>query len=143
MDSSQSAGPYSSLIPTQPRPWADTVRPPSLVLRMRLLFLLSAGSAASWCWVEFVRGDGVEEVQRRGRAGAPPRLQGGIEASGRGRSGLDGTSDRFQDGSLLPEQVGGVDSGPVQEGQLEQQLRADVADVLHGGGQPALRGLAA
>ena len=121
--------------PHAPRPWADTVRPPSLVLRMC--------SAPWWCWVEFVRGDGVEEIQRRGGGGAPPGLQGGIEALGRGRPGFDGPGDRFQDRSLLPEQVGGVDSGPVQKGELEQRLGADVADVLRGGVQPALRGLAA
>src|SRR5579863_6402632 len=34
MDSSQSVGPYHSLIPMQPSPWADTVRSPSLVVRM-------------------------------------------------------------------------------------------------------------
>src|SRR6516164_5439130 len=44
IDSSQSPGPYHSLIPMQPRPWADTVRSPSLVVRMCLsCFLWLAG----------------------------------------------------------------------------------------------------
>src|SRR5882724_9920714 len=34
IDSSQSVAPYHSLIPMQPRPWADTVSWPSLVVRM-------------------------------------------------------------------------------------------------------------
>src|SRR5690348_14279389 len=39
MDSSQSVAPYHSLIPMQPRPWAETVRSPSLVVRIPLPFL--------------------------------------------------------------------------------------------------------
>src|ERR1700748_3067731 len=39
MDSSQSVAPYHSLIPMQPRPWAETVRSPSLVVRIRLPLL--------------------------------------------------------------------------------------------------------
>src|SRR4029077_13387562 len=34
IDSSQSVAPYHSLIPMQPRPWADTVNWPSVVVRM-------------------------------------------------------------------------------------------------------------
>src|SRR6516164_1616527 len=41
IDSSQSVAPYHSLIPIQPRPWADTVRSPSLAVRMCLLLLLA------------------------------------------------------------------------------------------------------
>src|SRR6266704_2644 len=33
IDSSQSVAPYHSLIPMQPRPWADTVNWPSVVVR--------------------------------------------------------------------------------------------------------------
>src|SRR5271154_756333 len=44
-DSSQSAAPYHSLIPMQPRPWAETVRPPSFVVRISAL--LVTGSASS------------------------------------------------------------------------------------------------
>src|SRR5580698_1368806 len=36
IDSSQSVAPYHSLIPMQPRPWADTVSSPSLVVRICL-----------------------------------------------------------------------------------------------------------
>src|ERR1700692_3663885 len=45
MDSSQSAAPYHSLIPMQPRPWAETVRSPSLVVRISALLVLIAESA--------------------------------------------------------------------------------------------------
>src|SRR6266581_1483130 len=34
IDSSQSVAPYHSLMPMQPRPWADTASWPSLVVRM-------------------------------------------------------------------------------------------------------------
>src|ERR1700691_1794376 len=37
MDWSQSAAPYHSLIPMQPRPWAETARSPSLVVRIPVL----------------------------------------------------------------------------------------------------------
>src|SRR3984957_18868444 len=37
IDSSQSVGPYHSLIPMQPSPCADTVRSPSLVVRMLMV----------------------------------------------------------------------------------------------------------
>src|ERR1035437_8405934 len=45
IDSSQSVGPYHSLIPMQPRPCADTVSSPSLVVRMCLLAPLKFA-----CW---------------------------------------------------------------------------------------------
>src|SRR5579859_202726 len=44
IDSSQSVAPYHSLIPMQPRPWADTVSWPSLVVRMCLPCSSSDGS---------------------------------------------------------------------------------------------------
>jgi hypothetical protein len=37
IDSSQSVAPYHSLMPMQPRPCAETVRPPSETLRTLLL----------------------------------------------------------------------------------------------------------
>src|ERR1700722_18556838 len=43
IDSSQSAAPYHSLIPMQPRPWAETVRSPSLVVRISALLVLALG----------------------------------------------------------------------------------------------------
>ncbi len=42
IDSSQSVAPYHSLIPMQPRPWADTVNWPSVVVRMSLVLLLES-----------------------------------------------------------------------------------------------------
>src|SRR3984957_8987480 len=44
MDSSQSAAPYHSLIPMQPRPWAETVRSPSLVVRISALLVTESAS---------------------------------------------------------------------------------------------------
>src|SRR5690242_3948851 len=44
IDSSQSVAPYHSLMPMQPRPWADTVSGPSLVLRMCVPCSSSDGS---------------------------------------------------------------------------------------------------
>src|ERR1700728_4275679 len=69
-DSSQSVAPYHSLIPMQPRPWADTLSSPSLTVRMCwfLLPLLLAGLAAR------VGGDlRVEQLQAfpLGGEGAP------------------------------------------------------------------------
>src|SRR6202451_2490075 len=43
IDSSQSAAPYHALIPRQPRPWAETVRSPSLVVRISALLVLALG----------------------------------------------------------------------------------------------------
>src|SRR5271170_2798539 len=45
IDSSQSAAPYHSLIPMQPRPWAETVRSPSLVVRISALLVTEPGSS--------------------------------------------------------------------------------------------------
>ena len=47
IDSSQSVAPYHSLIPMQPRPCADTVSWPSLVVRMLFLLLLELRSLAA------------------------------------------------------------------------------------------------
>src|ERR1051325_6411725 len=47
IDSSQSVAPYHSLIPMQPRPWADTVNWPSVVVRMLLVLLLEGLLSAS------------------------------------------------------------------------------------------------
>src|SRR6185437_2673927 len=47
IDSSQSVAPYHSLIPMQPRPWADTVNWPSVVVRMSLVLLLESLLSAS------------------------------------------------------------------------------------------------
>src|SRR6266536_738167 len=46
IDSSQSAAPYHSLIPMQPRPWAETVKSPSATSRMSVSLLRRTHSAA-------------------------------------------------------------------------------------------------
>src|SRR6266567_4780447 len=46
IDSSQSAAPYHSLIPMQPRPWAETVKSPSATSRMSVSLLRRAHAAA-------------------------------------------------------------------------------------------------
>src|SRR6266542_3778607 len=46
IDSSQSAAPYHSLIPMQPRPWAETVKSPNATSRMSVSLLRRTHSAA-------------------------------------------------------------------------------------------------
>src|SRR5580700_1335240 len=71
IDSSQSVAPYHSLIPMQPRPWADTVRSPSLVVRMCVRAPCLGFQAAS------VVGDlRVEQLQAIALAGARPDQPG-------------------------------------------------------------------
>ena len=54
-------------------------------------------------------------------------------------AGLDGRRDRHQDRPLGVEQVGRVDARPVEQGELEQQVGADVADVLERGAAASAR----
>jgi hypothetical protein len=86
--------------------------------------------------------DRVQEVQRRPRAGAAPGQQDRLEAWP-GLPRLDCLGDRFQDGPLPPQQVARIDSGPVEQRELEQQLRADVSHMRDGRVQPLPRGLPA
>ena len=48
-------------------------------------------------------------------------------------AGLDRRRDRLEDRPLGVEQVGRVVARPVEQGELEQQVGADVADVLDRG----------
>ena len=57
IDSSQSAAPYHSLIPMQPRPWAETVKSPSATSRMSASLLRRTHSAAVDPYL------GVEQLQ--------------------------------------------------------------------------------
>jgi hypothetical protein len=54
--------------------------------------------------------------------------------------GLDRGRDRLKDRALGVEQIGRIAARPVDQGELEQQVGADVADVLDRGLQPASRG---
>src|SRR6476469_8699814 len=82
IDSSQSVAPYHSLIPIQPRPWADTVNWPSVVVRMLLVLLLESLLSASVLECVSVRREGqavrvvvdlrVEQLQAFPLAGEGP-----------------------------------------------------------------------
>src|ERR1700722_19771120 len=63
IDSSQSVAPYHSLIPMQPRPWADTVSSPSLVVCMRLLAPLKFACFQRRQTASVVADLGVEQLQ--------------------------------------------------------------------------------
>src|SRR5215469_8684237 len=79
IDSSQSVAPYHSLIPMQPRPCADTVSWPSLVVRM---CVPCSSSDGGWLRREFRLGSGqavrvvvdlgVEQLQALPLAGEGP-----------------------------------------------------------------------
>src|SRR5690242_1820830 len=74
IDSSQSVAPYHSLIPMQPRPCADTVSWPSLVVRMLALVPLSelASLGRGDEAVRVVVDLGVEQLQALPLAGEGP-----------------------------------------------------------------------
>src|SRR3984957_14083007 len=63
IDSSQSVAPYHSLMPMQPRPWADTVSSPSLVVRMCLLAPLKFACFQRRQAASVVGDLGVEQLQ--------------------------------------------------------------------------------
>jgi len=56
---------------------------------------------------------------------------------------LDRPGDRLEGRALGAEQLGRALAGPVEHGQLEQELGAELADVIHRGVQPEAGGLAA
>src|SRR3954447_3797651 len=75
IDSSQSVAPYHSLIPMQPRPCADTVSGPSLVVRMCLPCPSSDGGClrrGDGQAVRVVADLGVEQLQALPLAGERP-----------------------------------------------------------------------
>jgi hypothetical protein len=85
--------------------------------------------------------DPVEEVERRDRGRAPPGQQGRVESGAPRLACLDRSGDGLEDGALRAEQVGWVLVGPVEQGELEQELGADLPDVLHRSAQPLPRRL--
>jgi hypothetical protein len=87
--------------------------------------------------------DRVQEVQGGDRVRAAPGEQGRVEAGAVRAARLDRRDDWLEDRALGLEQGGRVLARPVEEGELEQQLRADLADVLDRRMQPAARGVAA
>ena len=120
--------------PDHPAIVADLAAPAGVIVRI--------GGPGSGTFRD-LRGDVVEEAQRGGGGRPAPRQQYGVEAIDLGSLGFDGLGDRIQDGSLPREQVGRIQAGPVQEGQLDQQVRPDVPHVLHRRTQPVLDFLAA
>src|ERR1700730_14286282 len=81
-------------------------------------------------------GDVVEEADGRRRGRPAPGQEGRVEAPSLRPFRLDGLSDRLQ-GCFLPlEQASGVDPGSVKERELDQQMRADLTDMLNGRIQP-------
>jgi hypothetical protein len=87
--------------------------------------------------------DLVQEAERGRGRGAAPGQQDLVEAVRFGARGLNGPRDRLEGRALASEQVGGIAAGPVQQGELDQQMGPDVADVVHRRAQPALGFLAA
>jgi len=92
--------------------------------------------------------DVVEEAER-GRGGSPaPGQQDRVEAVRPGArlpggQVLSGQRDRLQGSALAADQLARITAGPVQQGELDQQLGADIPDVLHRRAQPPLGLLAA
>jgi glycine/D-amino acid oxidase-like deaminating enzyme len=82
-----------------------------------------------------IGGDVVEEGDRGGGAGAPPGHQDGLEAVGRAVA-AERPCDRLQGSPLPPDEAAGVAAPAVQQRQLQQQVGADVADVLDRRVQP-------
>src|ERR1700685_2320966 len=75
IDSSQSVAPYHSLIPMQPSPWADTVRSPSLVVRICVRAPFGSGFALRLQAACVVGDLHVEQLQAFALAGdRPPDL---------------------------------------------------------------------
>jgi SAM-dependent methyltransferase len=85
--------------------------------------------------------DHVEEIKRGYRGRAAPGEQRRVEARAAGVPGLKRLSERHQHLALRADQLGGVLARPVEQRELEQQLGADLPDVLDGGVQPAVREL--
>ena len=77
------------------------------------------------------------------RGSAAPGEQDGVEAADLGTLVLNGLGDGLEHRALAAQQVRWIAARPVQQGELEQQVRADVPHVLDGSVQPALRRLAA
>jgi eukaryotic-like serine/threonine-protein kinase len=88
------------------------------------------------------RADVVQERDRGGGAGPPPGQQRPVEGVA-GDLGVDRRGDRGQDLALPPDEGAGVVAPAVQQRQLEQQVRPDVADVGDRHLQPPRGGLVA
>jgi SAM-dependent methyltransferase len=85
--------------------------------------------------------DHVEEIERGYRGRAAPGEQRRVETRAAGVPGLKRLSERQENLALRADQLGGVLARPVKQREFEQQLGADLPDVLDGGVQPAVREL--